>query len=138
MITGYLLATLNASLNGCSALFMSLGYRAIRRKERERHKRMMLAAFASSCLFLMSYFTRIFMFGDTRFGGEGAIRVVYFTVLISHVLLATAVAPMVITTLLFGLRGRLASHRKLARWTLPIWAYVSVTGVFVYLMLYQL
>ncbi len=138
MITGYALATLNALLNSCAALFMVLGYRAIKRKDKARHKRMMLAAFTASCLFLASYLTRMVLFGDTRFEGQGAIRYVYFVILISHVLLATAVAPMVIGTVVLGLRDRVATHRKLARWTFPIWAYVSVTGVVVYLMLYQL
>ena len=97
----------------------------------------MLSAFTSSCLFLAVYLTRIAMFGDKHFAGSGALRVFYLALLASHVLLALAVAPMVITTLAFGLRGTHPRHEKLARMTLPIWAYVSVTGVIVYLMLYQ-
>lgn len=138
MITGYALASLNALLNTCAAVFMVLGFRAIKRQERERHRRMMLSAFTASALFLASYLTRIVLFGDTRFGGEGAVRYVYFAILISHVLLAMAVAPLVISSVVLGLRGSYATHKKVARWTFPIWVYVSVTGVLVYLMLYQM
>ena len=136
MISGFALATLNACFNTTAATAMLLGWRAIKRGERERHKRLMLTAFAASCLFLTGYLTRIAIYGDTRFGGEGVLRLLYLALLGSHVLLALAAAPMVITTLTFGLRGRFERHRKLARITLPIWAYVSVTGVIVYLALY--
>jgi putative membrane protein len=138
MISGYALATLNAMLNATAALFMFAGYRAIKRKDRETHKRLMIGAFVASCLFLASYLTRMALYGDTRFGGEGALRILYFAILISHVLLALAAAPMVLRTIYLGLKNRVADHRKIARWTFPIWAYVSVTGVVVYLMLYQL
>jgi putative membrane protein len=138
MLTSYALASLNALLNTSAALLMLLGFRAIKRKQTLRHKRLMIGAFTASCLFLTSYLTRIALFGDTRFGGEGALRVFYLGLLVSHVLLALAVAPMVITTLVLGLRARYETHRRIARVTLPIWAYVSVTGVIVYLLLYQL
>jgi putative membrane protein len=138
MISGFALATLNALLNSSAAVLMLLGFRAIKRKEKVRHKQLMIGAFVASCLFLASYLTRIVLHGDTPYQGEGPMRIVYFAVLISHVLLALATAPMVITTLTFGLKGRFQKHRALARWTLPIWAYVSVTGVLVYLMLYQM
>lgn len=137
MITGYALATLNACFNTTAATLMTLGYRAIKRGERERHKRLMIGAFVASCLFLTSYLTRIVMFGDTRFGGEGFVRVAYLVLLGSHVILALAAAPMVLATLTLGLKDRFDRHRKLARYTLPIWAYVSVTGVIVYLALYH-
>jgi uncharacterized membrane protein YozB (DUF420 family) len=137
-VTGFALATLNALFNSSAFVFMVLGVAAIRRKQTARHKRFMIAAFTASCLFLTSYLTRIFLFGDTRFGGEGALRVFYLLLLASHVLLALAVAPMVITTLFLGLRANYERHRKIARFTYPIWAYVSVTGVLVYLMLYHL
>lgn len=137
MITSYALATLNALLNTTAALCIAGGFVAIKRKQRERHRRFMLAAFSASCLFLTSYLTRIALFGDTKFAGSGAVRVCYLALLLSHVLLALAAAPMVIATLTLGLRSRFASHRKLARITLPIWAYVSVTGVIVYLFLYH-
>ena len=137
MITGYNLATLNALFNTTAFACLVAGYLAIKRGERERHKRWMLAAFTASCLFLSSYLTRIFLFGDTRFAGTGALRWVYFALLISHVLLAMAVAPLVIATLTLGLRERLETQRKWAKVTLPIWSYVSVTGVLVYLFLYH-
>jgi uncharacterized membrane protein YozB (DUF420 family) len=137
MITAYALATLNACFNTAAATLMTLGYLAIKRGERERHRRFMIAAFVASCLFLTSYLTRMVMFGDTRFGGQGFARVAYLVLLGSHVLLALATAPMVIATLTLGLKSRFDRHRKLARYTLPIWAYVSVTGVIVYLVLYH-
>lgn len=137
MITGFALATLNACFNTAAATLMTLGWRAIKRGERERHKRLMIGAFVASCLFLTSYITRMAMFGDTRFAGEGLARVAYLVLLASHVLLALVTAPMVIATLTLGLKSRFDRHRKLARYTLPIWAYVSVTGVIVYLVLYH-
>ena len=137
MITGFFLATLNASLNSLSAIFMLLGYRAIRRKDITNHKRFMLAAFTASALFLTSYLTRIAMFGDTKFMGQGAVRYVYFTILISHIILAVFVAPGVVYVLTQGLRDQRDKHRPAARKVLPVWAYVSVTGVLVYLFLYQ-
>lgn len=137
MITAYALATLNACLNTAAATLMTLGWRAIKRGERQRHKRFMIAAFVASCLFLTSYLTRMALFGDTRFAGQGLARVAYLALLVSHVLLALAAAPMVIATLSLGLRSRFDRHKQLARYTLPIWAYVSVTGVIVYLALYH-
>jgi putative membrane protein len=137
MVTSFQLATLNACLNATAVVLMALGFVAIKQKQRERHKKLMIGAFAASCLFLTSYLTRIVMFGNTPFGGEGGLRIFYFALLISHVLLAIAVAPMVITALVFGLRPDYARHRRLARVTFPIWAYVSVTGVLVYLMFYH-
>jgi len=135
MTTGFLLATLNALLNTTSATCAFFGWRAIKRKEVERHKRLMLTAFAASASFLAGYLTRMAMFGDTHFAGEGAIRVVYFALLISHVLLALVSAPLVITTLFLGLKKNFPKHRKIARVTFPIWVYVSVTGVLVYVFL---
>lgn len=138
MITSFSLATVCAVFNTTSFVLMALGFAAIKRRETRVHKRYMLAAFTSSSLFLAFYLTRIAMFGDKHFGGAGALRVFYLALLASHVLLALAVAPMVITTLAFGLRGKHPRHEKLARVTLPMWAYVSVTGVVVYAMLYHL
>lgn len=137
MISGFALATLNAFWNVTAAILMGLGFRAIKRQERERHKRFMIGAFVASCLFLTSYLTRIALYGDTHFQGTGMLRIFYFALLISHVVFAMSVAPMVITTLTLGLRERYETHKKWARYTLPIWAYVSVTGVIVYLMLYH-
>lgn len=135
MTLGFVLATLNATLNSISAACAFLGWRAIKRKDIERHKRFMLSAFAASMLFLGSYVTRMVLFGDTKFTGEGTVRIIYFGVLISHVLLATVSAPLVLTTLVLGLKKKVAIHRKFARITLPIWVYVSVTGVVVYAFL---
>jgi uncharacterized membrane protein YozB (DUF420 family) len=137
MLSGFALASINATLNSLAFVLMTLGWLAIKRGERERHKRLMIAAFVSSCLFLTSYLTRIALYGDTHFKGEGLMRIVYFAILIPHVLLAIAVAPMVIVTLNHGLKDRIDKHRVIAKRTLPIWAYVSVTGVIVYLMLYH-
>jgi len=137
MITGYFLATLNALLNSSSALFMLLGYRAVRARRLEAHRKYMLAAVVSSALFLTSYLTRYSLFGDTPFAGEGLIRYVYFAILIPHVLLAALVAPGVVYTVMLGLRDDRATHKRWAKRVLPIWAYVSVTGVLVYLFLYQ-
>lgn len=137
MITGFALATLNACLNASAAVLMLCGFVAIKQKRRERHKQFMIAAFVASCLFLTSYLTRMALFGDTHFAGEGAAKVFYFGLLISHVLLALAVAPMVVTSLVYGLKTNFVSHRKIARFTFPMWTYVSVTGVVVYLMLYH-
>lgn len=137
-MSGFALASLNATLNATAFVLMGFGYVAIRDGQKERHKRFMLGAFAASCAFLASYLTRIVLYGDTRFTGDGALRIVYFLVLGSHVLLALATAPMVIATLVRAFKGDFVRHKGIARWTLPIWAYVSVTGVLVYAMLYHL
>jgi putative membrane protein len=98
----------------------------------------MIAALTTSALFLISYLTYHYAHGSTPFAGEGWIRPVYFTILISHTILAAAIVPLVLITLVRALRERFAAHRRIARWTLPIWLYVSVTGVVVYLLLYQI
>ena len=131
-----LLPPLNAALNALSALLLLSGWRAIRAGERERHRRRMLAAFAVSCAFLVSYLTRVALTGTHRFPGEGWLRLGYLALLASHTLLAAACLPLVLGALSFALRGRLESHRRIARWTLPAWLYVSVTGVLVYVLLY--
>lgn len=130
------LPTLNAALNGLSAVFLCAGYLFIRAGNREAHRRCMLAAFACSILFLVSYLIYHFHVGSVGFKGQGWIRPVYFTILISHTILATAVVPLALITLIRALRQRFDAHRRIARWTFPIWAYVSVTGVVIYLMLY--
>jgi putative membrane protein len=136
-MSGFLLASLNASFNTIAAVSAFLGYRAIKRKDIPLHKRCMLTAFGASCLFLTSYLTRIALYGDTHFAGEGVLRLVYFAILISHVLLSLATVPLVLRTLFLGLKMRVEEHRPIARWAYPIWVYVSVTGVIVYLMLYH-
>jgi putative membrane protein len=130
------LPTLNATLNAISAALLSVGYMFIRRKERQRHKVCMLAAFAMSVLFLISYVTYHAQVGSKPFPGQGASRAIYFTVLIPHVILAATIVPLALITLSRGLSNRIDPHRRIARWTLPIWLYVSITGVIVYLMLY--
>jgi putative membrane protein len=132
------LPALNACLNATSALFLLLAYRAIRRLEIDRHRRLMIAAAITSAVFLVSYLTYHARVGSVRFTGQGTVRTVYFTILISHTILAVAVLPLVLRTLYLGLRRRDDKHRRLARWTFPIWLYVSVTGVIVYVMLYRL
>jgi uncharacterized membrane protein YozB (DUF420 family) len=132
------LPTVNAVLNAASAVLVVLAYRAIRRLEIERHRRLMLSAAAVSALFLVSYLTYHAIVGSVRFTAQGAPRVVYFAVLLSHTVLAAATLPLVLRTLYLGLKRRDDRHRRIARWTLPIWLYVSVTGVVVYAMLYHL
>ena len=130
------LPALNASLNALSAVFLSAGYLFIRNGRQRAHERCMLAALATSTLFLISYVIYHANIGSRPFQGQGVIRLVYFTVLITHVVLAASVVPLALVTATRGLRRRLVAHVRVARWTLPIWLYVSVTGVVVYLMLY--
>ena len=132
------LPALNAFLNASSALLLATGYVLIRRGRRDAHKRVMLAALASSALFLTSYLVYHAQVGSVRFRGQGLVRTVYFTILLTHTVLAVAIVPLVATTLVPALRGRFDRHRRLARITLPLWAYVSVTGVVIYWMLYRL
>ena len=131
------LPTLNAALNGTSAVLLTLGYLFIRRKKVNLHKACMVSAFVISTLFLVSYLIYHYHAGSKPFPGEGWTRPLYFAILISHVILATVTLPLSIVTLARGLRGRFEKHRSIARWALPIWLYVSVTGVVVYLMLYR-
>jgi len=132
------LPALNAVLNATSAVLVVFAYRAIRRRQVERHRALMLSAASVSALFLVSYLTYHARVGSVRFTASGPPRAIYFAVLVSHTLLAAATLPLVLRTLYLGLRRRDDRHRRIARWTLPIWLYVSVTGVVVYLMLYRL
>ena len=132
------LPAVNATLNAVSALLLIAGYRLIRQRRIEAHRRTMIAAFATSTLFLISYLIYHANVGARPFTGQGAVRQVYFAVLISHIVLAATVPPLALITLIRGLRARYDTHARLARWTLPIWLYVSVTGVIVYVMLYQI
>jgi uncharacterized membrane protein YozB (DUF420 family) len=132
------LPTVNAALNASSAAFLVTGWLLIRRGRREAHRRAMLGALACSALFLTSYLVYHAQVGSVRFTGQGPIRSVYFTILISHTVLAVAIVPLVLVTLVRALRGRFAAHRVVARYTLPLWAWVSLSGVAVYWMLYRL
>jgi len=132
------LPALNATLNGLAAIFLMTGFVMIRRGNRGAHKRCMLAALTTSGLFLISYVVYHANAGSRPFLGQGAVRVVYFGILITHVVLACAILPLALMTAARGLGGQFDRHVRLARWTLPIWLYVSVTGVVIYLMLYQL
>jgi uncharacterized membrane protein YozB (DUF420 family) len=132
------LPALNATLNATAAVLLVIGYTFIRRGQIRRHRAAMIAACAASTLFLTSYVIYHANIGSKPFPGRGPIRVVYFTILFTHVLLAMTVLPLACITLARGLRGRFDRHVAIARWTFPIWLYVSVTGVIVYLMLYRL
>ena len=132
------LPTLNAALNTTSAVLLLTGWRLIRRGRRDAHRRAMLAALATSTLFLVSYLAYHFQVGSVRFTGQGPIRTVYFAILVSHTVLAAAIVPLVLLTLTRALRGRFEAHRALARVTAPLWLWVSVSGVVVYWMLYRL
>jgi len=125
----------NASFNSLSALCLTFGYINIRRKKRDVHMRFMLCATVFSALFLVSYITYHFFHGDTLFPGHGWIRPVYFFILISHIGLSMIALPLILATLWYSLRGRFQFHRRIARWTFPIWLYVSVTGVVVFFIL---
>jgi uncharacterized membrane protein YozB (DUF420 family) len=138
MMTVRDLPALNAFLNGSSAVLLLLGYRAIRRGDPRTHHRFMLGAVSTSSLFLISYLAYHFQVGSVPFTGQGAIRIVYFSVLLTHTVLAVAIVPLVLVTLVRALRERFPEHRRIARVTLPLWAYVSVTGVVIYWMLYRL
>lgn len=132
------LPALNAILNAIAGTLLATGWVLIKRGRIAQHRACMLAAFGTSALFLLSYVIYHANVGSRPFSGQGALRVVYFAILISHILLAAAILPLSIMTLRRGLAGRYDRHVRIARWTLPIWLYVSVTGVVVYLMLYQL
>lgn len=132
------LPTLNAVLNGTSALLLVTGYLLIQRRRVTAHKACMVTAFVTSTIFLVSYLTLRYYAGMTTFTGQGWVRPVYFTILTSHTILAAAIVPLALVTLTRALRARFDRHVRIARWTLPLWLYVSVTGVLVYLILYRL
>ena len=132
------LPALNATLNGIATMLLVCGYVLIRRGRRDAHKRVMLAALATSSLFLVSYVIYHANVGSRPFPGQGPVRIVYFAILITHVVLAATILPLALMTTARGLRAHYDRHGRIARWTLPLWLYVSVTGVVIYLMLYQL
>jgi putative membrane protein len=131
------LPALNASLNATSGTLLLIGYVFIRTRHIELHRRCMIAAFTASCLFLVSYIVYHAQVGSVPFTRQGWVRPVYFAILITHVILAAVTLPLAVVTLNRGLKGRFTKHRAIARWTFPVWLYVSVTGVLVYVLLYQ-
>jgi uncharacterized membrane protein YozB (DUF420 family) len=134
----------NATLNASAGVLLAIGYRAIKRKNIEAHKKCMLTAVVVSCLFLISYVTyhslkyRLTGQPHTTFKHTGIVRTIYFPILWSHLILAIAIVPLIIITLYRALRSQFENHKRIARWTFPLWMYVSITGVIVYLMLYHL
>jgi len=132
------LPTINAILNATAAVLLVCGYRLIRRKQIEAHRKVMTAAFVTSCLFLVCYLVYHAQVGSKHFPGTGMLKTVYLIILATHTVLAAAVPFLAIITLRRGLAAKYDKHRKIARWTFPIWLYVSVTGVIVYWMLYHL
>ncbi len=130
-------AALNASLNGTSALLLACGYTAIRMGKMKVHKAFMISAFAVSTAFLISYLIYHYRVGHVVFQGQGWIRPVYFALLLSHTVLAVVIVPLILITLRRAWMEKFDEHRMIARWTLPLWFYVSITGVIVYLLLYQ-
>jgi uncharacterized membrane protein YozB (DUF420 family) len=138
LISAAELPTVNAALNSLSGAFLTLGFIFIKSKNIKAHKACMLAAFASSSLFLISYLVYHYQVGSVPFKGQGAMRTLYFTILLTHTILAVVVVPLVLITLWRALKENFPAHRRIARWTFPIWLYVSITGVLVYVMLYRL
>jgi uncharacterized membrane protein YozB (DUF420 family) len=137
MISIHDLPAVNASLNAISGLLLLLGYILIRARRIAAHRAVMITAFVTSSLFLICYLVYHAQVGSVPFPRQGFVRPLYFTILITHVLLAATVPPLAIVTMSRGLKGRYPQHRRIARWTFPIWMYVSVTGVLVYVLLYQ-
>jgi putative membrane protein len=129
------LPAVNALLNGTSAVFLVLAYRAIRRRDVVTHSRRMLTSLGASALFLVSYIVYHSVHGDTHFAGQGLVRAVYFFILVTHIGLSAVVLPLIFMSLFFSLSGRFPRHKKIARYTFPIWLYVSVTGVLVFALL---
>lgn len=132
-----LLPTVNAVLNACATVCLVIGWRHIRAGRVDAHRAAMIAALACSTLFLISYVIYHYHAGSKPFTGTGLMRPIYFTILITHVILAAAIVPLVLMTVTRAFRAQFARHRAIARWTLPLWLYVSVTGVLVYWMLYH-
>ncbi len=136
--TGDFLALINATLNATSAIALVTGFVFIRRKVVDRHRRAMLTAVGASALFLVFYVIRMLLTGTHEFAGEGLARIVYLSILFSHMTLAVLVLPFILRILWLARNDRFADHKKLARYVFPVWAYVSVTGLVVYLLLYQI
>ena len=128
---------INALLNSTSFVLLLAGFRFIRRGRIQAHKTCQLSALGTSTLFLISYLTYHYYHGATRFPGQGIVRYLYLTILMTHTILAVVIVPLILITVFRAARGDFIKHRRIARWTLPLWLYVSVTGVIVYLMLYH-
>ena len=137
MLSVHDLTAVNASLNALSGVLLLCGYTLMRQRKIALHRRFMIAAFASSVVFLICYVVYHAQVGSVPFPRHGFVRPLYFTILLTHVVLAASVPPLAIITLTRGLQGRYPQHRRIARWTFPIWLYVSITGVLVYVLLYQ-
>jgi uncharacterized membrane protein YozB (DUF420 family) len=137
VISVHELPAVNASLNALSAVLLLIGYVLIRSGRVQQHRRVMIAAFSTSALFLVCYIVYHAQVGSVRFTREGFVRPLYFTLLVTHIVLAAAVLPLALVTLWRGLSGNYVRHRAIARWAFPVWMYVSVTGVLVYVLLYQ-
>jgi putative membrane protein len=137
MIDGAAHAALNASLNGLSAVLCAAGWLAIRRSARGSHRRLMLSATGVSAIFLVSYLARVALSGTHRYPGAGTWKAIYLAVLVSHMLLAVVTPPLILRAIWLATRDRVDEHRRVVRWAFPIWMYVSVTGVLVYLLLYH-
>ena len=131
------LPAVNASLNGLSGILLAIGYVLMRMRRIDAHRKTMIAAFITSSLFLVCYLVYHAQVGSVRFTRTGFVRPLYYTILVTHVTLAVTVVPLALITLTRGLKGRFVQHRRIAKWTFPIWMYVSVTGVLVYVLLYQ-
>jgi putative membrane protein len=138
MFDYYSLAPLNSILNAIAAVLLMAGFVCIRTRRVRAHRVCMVSAFAVSTAFFISYLTYHYHVGDVRFQGHGIVRPIYFTILITHITLALTIVPLALITLSRALRGNFSQHRRIARWTWPIWMYVSVTGVIVYLMCYRM
>lgn len=132
------LPTVNASLNALAAVLLVVGWLLIKARREQAHKWAMLSAFAVSIVFLVCYLVYHFQVGSVRFQGPPGVRSVYLAILLTHIVLAAAVPVLAVITIYYGLRDRRAAHRRIARWTFPIWLYVSITGVVIYVMLYHL
>jgi putative membrane protein len=135
---GEVLPSINATLNAASAAWIVLGYRSIKTKNIALHRFAMQAAFVTSTIFLVCYLTRVYLTGTHRYPGSGWMRTLYLAILLTHTVLAVVTVPLVLRSLFLARNERFSEHRKIARYSLPVWLYVSITGVVVYLMLYQL
>ena len=131
----HVFATINAIINSLVSITLVVAYIAVRKKQYIMHRNLMYAAIVLSVLFLVSYILHHLLAGDTRFGGEGAIRYVYFFILITHIILAAVIVPLVLLTVYFAITGQFRKHNRIARWTFPVWLYVAISGVLVYFMI---